>query len=96
MTREELKSEAIDLAVAYLIRAGFKNASFLQAYALKKAAHWVMQQDAGSISALFSDTFEMMVILQKSKINFEEAYEDYQALKEKKARRIAERILAAG
>ena len=94
ISKSTLKSEVINLAVALLIRNNFKNSSFLTAYAGGKAANWVGHKYGGTILDWIGDSAEFMMIISKSKVRPNEALEDLQILRAKKARRLANKIIS--
>lgn len=89
------------MAVGYLVQYGLHlagksssfNVNFARSYAAGKAARWIKDNYGRSILQWISDAGELALIVQKSRGNMYGAQLDYRALKEKKARRIAQKII---
>lgn len=105
MTVQDLRNGMIRIAAAYLIDAGLhkhgQGMSFNQKFAtqvgadvlVSEATKWISSNYSRTIGEYLSDTYDLLMIVQKSKINMDQAQLDYRDLKKRKAARLAKKIL---
>ncbi len=93
MSNDDLRRKTLGLVVKILVEYGFKKAGFPQARAAGMAVQWITSNYKTDVWYAFTDTVELITIINKSKIRMEEAREDYRMLQRKKARRIADKII---